>query len=123
MSTPVVIEGIRDGRKLAAIKDLRAAALIGLREVRDIIDRVTGPRDLQTGAYIGGLPQRVVIPAGKLRRLDDSGALVWRRVVRISQDDLLAALEAFPAGMRIGDLRRTLEAAASLARVDEDAAS
>lgn len=100
----IVITGYTDGKKIQAIKGLRGATGLGLKEAKDIIDEV--------GA---GTPMQVVLPFDHDRRqLDEYGVVYQSAEVRISNGDLAEVLGRFRPDLTVADLVAVLTPMAEL---------
>jgi hypothetical protein len=97
----VIITGFDAQKKIMAIKGIRFAAGLGLKEAKGIADVV--------GA---GTPTAVDVGDDRVSALDEQG-VTYRVGVPLAV--LIAALSDYPAGMRVGDLVRTLNVAKAAA--------
>jgi hypothetical protein len=91
----VIVTGFRPEKKILAIKGIRAATGLGLKEAKDVADRVGVGTEQTIDVYDGG---REV--------LDESG--VTYRASGVPLGEFITALSEYPAGMRVGDLVRVL---------------
>jgi hypothetical protein len=89
------ITGYTDQKKIHAIKGVRAVTGLGLKEAKDFVDRVDQ----------GDRPT-VDVDAFAASLLDQHG--VTYRALSVPLAEFVAALNDYPAGIRVGDLVRVL---------------
>jgi hypothetical protein len=99
----ISVTGFTDGKKIHAIKGIRAVSGLGLKEAKDVMD--------DAAAGIATVVE--VSPGVGLRALDEHG--VTYRKLSVPLDEFIAALSDYPAGLRVGDLVRVLSVVADSA--------
>ncbi|MGZ6587882.1 MAG: ribosomal protein L7/L12 [Solirubrobacteraceae bacterium] len=101
----VVIQGINEQKKIHAIKNLRAATGMSLKDAKDVIDDVSAGRERTVESS----------SAPRVDALLSEGYISFR----VAQspfviDDFIGALSRFPAAMTVGDLCAVLRPASHL---------
>jgi hypothetical protein len=89
------LTGYKDQKKIHAIKGIRAATGLGLKEAKDLADTLDQ----------GTTPTIDVSDFGQ-QALDECG--VTYRALTVPLAEFVAALSDYPAGIRVGDLVRVL---------------
>jgi hypothetical protein len=89
----VLITGFTDGKKIQAIKGIREATGMGLKEAKDIADHVSA-----------GTVTEITIDRDRLVVLHEHGVVYSKSNVRLALIDLIEALEHYPRHLTVEDL-------------------
>jgi hypothetical protein len=89
----VLITGFTDGKKIQAIKGIRGATGMDLKEAKDIADRVSA-----------GTVTEITIDRDQLAVLVEHGVVYSKSNVRLALTDLIEALEHYPKHLTVEHL-------------------
>jgi hypothetical protein len=91
----LIVTGVNPDKKIQAIKGIRAATGLGLKEAKHVADDVVAGTEVTIDVFDGG------------RDALDIGGVTYR-VSDVPLSAFITLLSQYPAGIRVGDLVRVL---------------